>query len=130
MKASLIYLAGPIHGLSDQDCRYWRQKASQLLRAKSMMTISPMSNDCRGREGRFVQQLVNREKVWIQQCDTVLANCWTPSYGTSMEILYAWEQHKQVVVISQSKNPWLICHSDLMVDTIEDAIDQLEYRGA
>ncbi len=128
MKASLVYLCGPIHGMGDQDCRHWRQKASELLRAKNIMTIDPMSNDCRGREGKFERKLVETDKRWVSTCDTLLANCWTPSYGTAMEIFLAWQQHKQVIVVTGSTSPWLSYHANRVHRTIEDAIDWIEPR--
>lgn len=127
MNTRLVYLCGPIHGLNDQDCRFWRNKAKELLGAKNIMCVDPMSNDNRGREGKFGSQLVELDKKWIMSCDTILANCWTPSYGTAMEVHFAWQQHKKVVVVTNHTSPWLHYHSSIIVPTIEDAIDQLNY---
>ena len=126
MIASQVYLAGPIHGMSDDQAWGWRRTARELLFKKNIMSLNPMDMDYRGREMESMDRLVERDKGWIMSCDTVLANCHTPGYGTAMEILFAWEQHKQVLVITTEESPWLYYHADLVVETLEDAVDNLE----
>jgi len=41
-----IYLAGGINGLSDQECREWREKAKGLLPGHAI--LDPMDRDYRG----------------------------------------------------------------------------------
>ena len=125
MEASLVYLAGPIHGMSDDQAWDWRRTARKLLLKKNIMSLNPMDSDYRGRETKHYDRIVARDKHWIMSCDTVLANCHTPGYGTAMEILFAWEQHKQIVVVTEHKSPWLLYHADAVVKTLKDAVECL-----
>jgi hypothetical protein len=55
--------------------------------------------------------------------DIILAYCPRPSWGTPMEIIYAAEKDKWVATVCDDPNPspWLIAHSDILVETFEEA---------
>ena len=125
MKAKLVYLAGPIFGKTDDECRAWRQDARAKLHAKNVNTLDPTSNDYRYREEKFRSQLVEQDKKWIMSVDTVLAYCDEPSFGTAMELLFAWEQHKQVVAISTHRSPWLHYHATVVCKSLNEAVELL-----
>lgn len=113
--------------MSDSEARGWRKYARDILGAKNIMTLSPMDNDYRGLEGRFLERLVEKDKAWIMSSKTILANCPAPSFGTAMEIQYAWTLHKQIVAISEHTSPWLRYHATVVVPTLDDALELLEF---
>lgn len=119
----LVYLCGPINGCTDAECNDWRSYAKSRLSD----TIDPMRRDYRGREAESVNEIVELDKIDVQECDVVIANCPKPSVGTSMEVLYAWQLGKTIVVIAPDPvSPWLRYHSTKVFGTIKEAIDWLE----
>lgn len=104
MNNKLIYLAGAIAGRSDADCNTWRQTVTRLWGGQ---TLDPMRRDGRGRELQegSTKEIVEGDKADIMACDAVLVWYEAPSVGTSMEILFAWEQHKPLVLMNISGQP-------------------------
>jgi nucleoside 2-deoxyribosyltransferase len=121
-----IYLCGPINGRSDDDCKGWREDV------KSKWTgdcLDPMRRDYRGREHEAIAEIVEFDKLDIDGVDALLVYFDKPSVGTSMEVLYAWQMGKPVVVIDKSDkplSPWLVYHSTHVVKTIDEALALLK----
>jgi nucleoside 2-deoxyribosyltransferase len=128
MKARLVYLAGPIYDCDDT-CVEWRETVARILRSKKIMTLSPMNRDYRGREHvPLIQKLiVEKDKKDIMMSDTLLALCEQPSFGTAMEILFAWSLQKQIVVVSSYGSPWIKYHASVMFKTLDEAIASLSF---
>jgi nucleoside 2-deoxyribosyltransferase len=120
-----IYLCGPINGCTDAECNDWRSGAKSHFSE----TIDPMRRDYRGRESECVDEIVELDKVDVEECDVVLANCPKPSVGTSMEVFYAHQLGKVVVSIVPKKvkaSPWLIYHSTVLVESMAEAVAFIE----
>lgn len=120
-----IYLCGPINGCTDEECKDWRE----LVKTKWPDTIDPMRRDYRGKEHESVKQIVELDKIDIMNCDVVLVNYDKPSVGTSMEILYAFERGKFVVIVADYStriSPWLQYHSHAIVGSFAAAIYFIE----
>ena len=69
--------------------------------------------------------MVEDDKADIDSCEFVLVNYIKPSVGTSMEILYAWERGKKVVLVARRDDvlsPWLMYHSHHIFFDLKDAI--------
>lgn len=114
-----VYLCGPIAGCTDEECKGWRDRAKEMLDE----TVDPMRRDYRGRE-HLCKEIVELDKLDIMQCDALLVNYDKPSVGTSMEILFAWEQHKMVVLVAKEGtvlSPWLTYHINYLARTFEQA---------
>jgi nucleoside 2-deoxyribosyltransferase len=119
----LVYLCGPINGCTDAECNDWRSYAKSRLSD----TLDPMRRDYRGREAESVNEIVELDKIDVQECDVVIANCPKPSVGTSMEVFYAWELGKKIAAIApEPVSPWLRYHSTRVFGTIKEAIDWIE----
>lgn len=108
-----IYLAGPINGCSDTEAKGWREEAKTLLCHE---TYDPMVRDYRGRELEqgIAKEIVENDKLDINECDVVLVMYEKPSVGTSMEIFYAHQLGKHVALVDRSDrplSPWLIYHA-------------------
>jgi nucleoside 2-deoxyribosyltransferase len=116
-----VYLAGGINGLSDTDCRDWRERAKELLNAE---TLDPMRRDYRGQEAENALEIVTGDLADIDDCEIVLVNAIRPSWGTAMEIFYAAHvKEKQVVGFVpdiEKASPWL-SNFAFLTDSLEAA---------
>jgi nucleoside 2-deoxyribosyltransferase len=128
MNARLVYLAGPIYDCDDT-CVEWRRDAAIQLRRNKIMTLSPMNRDYRGREGNPIVRklIVEKDKRDILMCDTIIAVCDQPSFGTAMEILFAWSLQKQILVVTRHGSPWIHYHATKVFETLDDAIASLAF---
>lgn len=114
-----LYLAGPINACSDDEVTGWREQVKTQLHSDlaswlSVEIVDPADRDFRGVENETHKTIVEGDKADIYGCDAVLAYCWQPSYGTAMEILYAWEcgiPVYAVVPADKPISPWVQYHS-------------------
>ena len=122
---SKVYLAGPIHGRTDAQCKAWRTEAASILGVHDVQCMDPMEHDYRGIEDEFAEELVARDKEWIEECDVVLVNASEPSWGTAMEVLYAESVGSQVVAFTdaESISPWLRVHATAIFGTLAQALE-------
>lgn len=120
-----VFLSGPIRGLPREDSLGWRKQAKKLLSSKAITTHA-----LKGREEKETlpdpRIAIHRDKRDIRGADIVLVNDTFESasmIGTSMEVLYAFEQDKLVVVFgsAHSKDYWLNYHSHVRFENLEDA---------
>lgn len=118
-----IYLCGGINGLTDAQCNSWRDYAASHLRHE---TINPMRRDYRGREDENISAIVEDDKADIEGCDALLVNAVSSSWGTAMEVLYAWERGKPCYcVVTGRVSPWLRYHSRALFESLDAAIEAL-----
>ena len=120
-----VYLAGPIFQCEDSECIHWRQEVKKRL--NGFKIIDPMERDYRGVTDENYEKIVEEDKALIDSCDILLVNHLKPSVGTSMEILYAWERGKKILLISGNNeiSPWLIYHSHKIFRSLEDVINHI-----
>lgn len=118
----ITYLCGGINGLSDSAASDWRTAAKQELVNGFR---DPMRRDYRGLEETHVKAIVYGDLIDIQESDVVLVNATKPSWGTAMEIVYAYQQHKVIVAfVEESKiSPWLRYHCTHIVNTVVNACE-------
>lgn len=121
------YLCGPIFGCSDEEAKAWRELAKRHF----PNAIDPMARDYRGREDVNWDEIVYQDKLAISGCSCVLANVPRPSFGSAMEILFAWELGKPVFAVAAGPvSPWLRYHATAVFPTLEAAIERMEARFA
>jgi nucleoside 2-deoxyribosyltransferase len=121
---AVVYLCGPINGCTDAECKDWRAYA----KAQLAVTLDPMARDYRGREMEpgIAAEIVENDKRDIDGSDVVLVNYVKPSVGTSMEILYAWERGKRIIVVCEPDavlSPWLTYHATTIVHSMREACE-------
>ncbi len=127
----LVYLAGPITGLTFDDGQSWRDYATKSLEP-DIKAISPL----RGKEylkgvgiisatGEDYAHLgtlslpkgvMARDYYDTERCDLVLAvlhGAKQVSIGTVMEIGWAWQLRKPLIVVMEDKGNW---HEHMMVN--------------
>lgn len=122
-----IYLAGPINGKSDIECKGWRAIATESLRSFGHEVVDPMSRDYRGIEEEHADAIVSSDKKDIESCDVVLVNANSPSWGTAMEVVYSIMFGKTVVAFATHANsplfsPWLRLHTHAIYDSLSHAL--------
>jgi nucleoside 2-deoxyribosyltransferase len=118
-----LYLCGGINGLTDDECMNWRAFAKARSRAKGIMCVDPMRRDYRGNEDDHSVEIVENDKLDIDRCQAVLVNATRPSWGTAMEVIYAYEHGKMVVAFTGESpvSPWLTYHTNQTVRSLESA---------
>jgi nucleoside 2-deoxyribosyltransferase len=116
-----VYLCGGINGLSDSNCIDWREYAkARLLHG----ALDPMRRDYRGKEDESVNEIVKGDLDDIERCPILLVNATRPSWGTAMEIVYAFGLGKRIVswVGDSRVSPWLRYHSSSIHASLDAAI--------
>lgn len=119
-----VYLCGPINGCTDAEAKNWRE----YVKTQLLDTLDPMRRDYRGREDQCVNEIVELDKIDVMNSDVLLVNYDKPSVGTSMEVLYAFERAKLVVVVCRpetSLSPWLRYHAHKVAHSFDEAIDYI-----
>ena len=142
MSNKSLYLAGGISGLSWQDAIRWRRLVKNTLAPEGIECFSPLraksylrpeQNIANAYESHVLSSqrgIFARDWYDCLNCDMVFVNFLAspfPSLGTAMEIAWAYDNKKPIVVaIEKSGNP--NDHAMLMeacrfrVDNIEEAI--------
>ncbi len=122
---TLVFLSGPIRGLPREVSLGWRKKAQTLLapRVKAVHAL-------RGREKKETlpdpRVAVHRDKRDIRVSDIVLVNdsiSEASMIGTAMEVIYAHEKGKLVVIFGSAhqNDYWLNVHAHVRFQTLEEA---------
>lgn len=125
--SKVVYLAGPINGKSDDECKGWRDSAAHTLRLFGHQVLDPMSRDYRGIEDDNAEKIVEGDKEDIVSCDVVLVNANGPNWGTAMELVYASQCGKEVVAFATHGNvprisPWLRMHTTAIYESLSHAL--------
>jgi len=114
---STVYLAGPIMECSDSEVHNWRDEVIPVIKGKCIdpSRLTP------------AQDFVNIDKADIASCQVVLANCWKPSPGTSMEIFIANQMNKKVVTVTprDQVSRWIVHHSDVVFHSLAEAVEHV-----
>lgn len=122
-----VYLCGPIYGCSDEQASGWRDEVKEQW-GQRVSFLDPMDRDYRGRELGNYQEIVVFDKADIKTADAVLLMYREPSVGSSMEVLFAWNNGKRVFVVNQSGgqlSPWLIYHSHYVTKSVVNAMKKI-----
>jgi hypothetical protein len=117
------YLAGPINGKTDAECNDWRAR----FKALPGEWADPMARDYRGKEDESVDEIVEGDKDDIDCCERVIVMAESPSWGTAMEVIYAYQQNQEVWAICPQEriSPWLRYHSTRIFKSVDEAIAAL-----
>ncbi len=121
-----LYLCGPINGCTTEECTNWRELVKSIWNGE---TLDPMRRDYRGKEDESVVDIVEFDKIDIMHSDALIVSYDKPSVGTSMEILYAFERGKIVVVVAAMGariSPWMRYHSHRITSTYDSAVQIIQ----
>lgn len=129
-----IYLCGPINGRSDDDCKGWREYVKgnfglSPFRGR-VVFVDPMDRDYRGRELEpgIAAEIVENDKRDIESCDVLVVYYDKPSVGTSMEVLFAHQLGKRILLVDKSGkplSPWLLYHCKEVYGSLQEAVGAL-----
>ncbi|WP_089177229.1 nucleoside 2-deoxyribosyltransferase [Bosea sp. AS-1] len=127
-----VYLCGPINGCTDEEAKDWRDYCAKKLDG---ICFDPMVRDYRGRELEpgIASEIVENDKSDILQCDSLLVYYEKPSVGTSMEVLFAYDNGIPAIVVDKSGkplSPWLVYHSSAVFSSLDAAVSFLNERTA
>jgi len=127
-----VYLAGSIDGHDSWDTvTEWRNYASLILEAVGYRVLNPTRG--RSRTTPYDIFIVERDLEDIDCADILLVemNHENRAYiGTSMEIRYAWERHKEIIVwgTANTKSHWLKYHTNQHFKSLDGALLHLKER--
>lgn len=122
----MVYLSGPISGISRAEASAWRDYATVLL--QPLGTFNPLRRDFTWYEGAplsYAADIVNCDKSDIMNSAAVLVRADRRSVGTSMEVMFAHALHIPVVTVNalprgELMSPWLVHHSVVVVPSLEE----------
>jgi nucleoside 2-deoxyribosyltransferase len=110
-----IYLAGPIMGCDGDLSKAWRKQLAARLRGFDVIDPTKWG----GGDEETSDIVVRNDKRAIASCDIMIAYCWKPSVGTSMEILYAFEHALYIIVVGCGtvvNSPWIRAHAPVILE--------------
>jgi nucleoside 2-deoxyribosyltransferase len=122
-----VYLAGPIFGKTDEECKTWRTMARTAL-AGIANVRDPVDRDFRGHERDNARRIVEGDIRDIEQSDIVLVMCSEPSWGTAMEMRLAFGIHKTIVAVVPDKSsvsPWVRYHATVLYERFDEALSYI-----
>ena len=127
----VIYLAGAISGVTVEEATKWRQTAGDILMAAGYGVFNPtddkdLTHPAANTELYTAEAIVETDLAMIQRSDIILAEASrtdVPYWGTAMEIRYAYEHGKQIVVWGAKKpSYWLQYHATRIFETLDGAL--------
>ena len=127
-----IYLCGGIKDISFENASEWRTQAIKKLpyNDTGFKFLNPMRRNFRDCEFQSQNEIIQLDKNDIIASDILLVNATKPSWGTAMEILFAYERNKIVVVFSGGNyvdvSPWVAYHATRVTRTMEEAITYIK----
>ena len=118
------YLAGAINGCTDAEAHGWREELK--ARMPRIRWVDPMARDYRMREDWDAETIVAGDLADIEQCEVVVVYALRPSWGTAMEVVYAHQMKKRVVVWCPGVvSPWLRYHATVVVTSVYELESEL-----
>ena len=132
-----IYLTGDSVNARDfigeLAARDWRSIAVQKLETHGLRVVNPLELAWSMQDNPEAIEIsdsankkVRRALDLIDECDALLANVERSSYGTAMEMFYAYRRGKMVTVIGPSPySPWVVSHSQARFNDIDRAVNYL-----
>ena len=124
-----IYLCGGMKDLSIEEKTEWRDIAIKELSIKFKI-FNPMRRNFRDTEFQSQNEIVSLDKKDVIESDILLVNATKPSWGTAMEIMFAFIRHKIIIAFTGSEykktSPWVAFHSTRVCETLEESIKYIK----
>lgn len=134
---SSVYLSGPsnisIKDSSLMDPAFpitadWKAYAASTFLKSGITVANPIDLDLAGFITKVEEStgVVKHSLAMIDRADSLLANLIQINESTTMEIFYAHNQGKQVVVVGNEPfSPWVMFHSEARFHKLKEALDYL-----
>ena len=131
-----IYLGGPIAGASIEELHGWRDQVKKEL--SSYTFLDPTDRVYSKEEemsSKIVNEIITLDKVDISISEIIFVNLSLigklKCIGSIMELIYAFEKGKFVVVImptDSAVSPWITYHSHFVVNSIAEGCKVIKNR--
>jgi nucleoside 2-deoxyribosyltransferase len=136
-----LYLCGSVAGRSAKEMREEREAAAADVRERGWTPVDPLAGEYDTlKRRRNIQDdqseltpanITLKDKYAIEQCDMILwITADIASYGSCIEVGFAWALGKPVVCVDPTKRgrrSAFVAHiSTFIGDTLEDALDFIE----
>lgn len=116
-----VYLAGAMH--QSRDPSSWRDAFTTSVKPLGWEVVNPIKLELNLMDPMII---VRTDLGELLKCDALLARCHEPSWGTPMEVMFAFLHRVPVVTwvpcLDDPVSPWLIYHSHAFVETEMQAI--------
>ena len=135
-----VYLAGPISGLSYQECTEWRDYARQVLGSVGIEVYSPMrfkeylssidSMSPLGYSNTLLsspRNIITRDRFDATRCDVMLVNligAAQVSIGTVLEM--AWADLARIPVVCAIEAEGNVHEHGMLLETVGFRVDNIE----
>lgn len=132
-----LYLCGPILDCTDDEVHNWRDRVTQILSPYNVTIYDPAARDYRQvlKDAqtyedieKIDEEIVTNDEEEITLSHALIAGCYKPSAGSSMEIYMAWHLPRFVISIVPNKmhtSAWIRHHSTVVVESYPEAICKL-----
>ena len=132
-----VYLSGPSLPISQADpslpLQYtpdWKAYAASMFLRSGLTVANPIELDLSGFVTKVDESVqlstVKHSLALIDKADCLLANLTQVSESTTMEMFYAHNQGKQVVVVgNEPYSPWVLFHSEARFQKLKEALEYL-----
>lgn len=144
-----IYLGGPLDDATPEQISVWRNQIKEVFpwNYEQFLDIFPgyrveyafldpshrIFTQVELNDHTVIKEIVTLDKVDIASSDIILANLQlldkVRCVGTIMEIIYAWQLGKYVIVIMDRitpVSPWIQYHCHKIVYSVDEAIQYLK----
>ena len=128
-----VFISGPIQGMERNQS--YRDIVHDICSRCDYEAIDPWLREkviYRGSEPNWWRNVppkgfIERDLRDIEKCDVLVAYLPRLSAGTCMELFYAKLKGKRTITVCkiESPSPWIIAHSDVILNRIEDLEDSL-----
>jgi len=116
-----IYLAG--YTLETEYRKTVHEKYGSDFNIKDPLLLTPQDHE----------KLPHLDKVLIMTCDILVAYVTKATWGTAMEIIFAYDNNKLVFIIDPTeqirKDKWVKFHCHRFFDSIDDCFETLKRRN-
>jgi len=133
----IVYLAGPIFGMSYVNATKWRNEASEILKDAGYSVYNPMSNKEHLKDEDFIttdplkaaRQIVEEDLWRVRNSDILLVNMNgdNMSIGTMFEIGYARALNKMLIIVADNDSVYathdFISENSIVVSSMSQALD-------
>lgn len=119
-----VYLSGGILGLTDEEIHGWRDYIKSWFALDNIDFSDPSR-----RKPSIEKLIVEIDKAEIIKCDLMICKAFPASWGTAMEIIFAWTNNIPVISwIPSNENisPWITYHSIVTANTLDSLILQIK----
>ena len=140
----LVYLSGPISGLSYDDATKWRRIIADTLDVFDIKSLNPMrfkevlseepilGAEVVAKHGIKAMDIFTRDYCDVVKCDVILVNLTQriDSIGTIMEIGWARALHKFIILVTTKEletklHPFIPLSCNLVVYDMRSALNQI-----